>query len=61
MMALLNENIFRVNGPLWREFTRHRRILLTKARDVSVNMIVIVIRVSKIKTIYTYIYLSKGL
>ena len=30
-----NGNIFRVTGPLWREFTSHRRIPLTKASDAE--------------------------
>ena len=31
MMTSWNENIFRITGPLWEEFTGHRGIPLTKA------------------------------
>ena len=35
MMTSSNGNIFRVTGPLCREFTGHRWILLTKASDAE--------------------------
>ena len=35
MMTSSNGNIFRVTGPLWGEFTRHRWIPLTKASDAE--------------------------
>ena len=35
MMTSSNGNIFRVTGPLCREFTGHRWIPLTKARDAE--------------------------
>ena len=35
MMTSSNGNIFRVIGPLWREFTGHRWIPLTKASDAE--------------------------
>ena len=34
-MTSLNENIFRVTGPLWRESTVHRWISFTKANDAK--------------------------
>ena len=34
-MTSWNGNIFRVTGPLWGEFTGHRWIPLTKARDAG--------------------------
>ena len=34
-MTSSNENIFRVTGPLWGEFTGHRWIPLTKASDAE--------------------------
>ena len=33
MMTSYNGNIFRITGPLWREFTSHRWIPCTKAND----------------------------
>ena len=35
MMTLTNGNIFRITGPLCGEFTGHRWIPATKARDVE--------------------------
>ena len=35
MMTSSNGNIFRVTGPLWREFTGNRWIPLTKSRDAE--------------------------
>ena len=35
MMTSSNANIFRVTGPMWGEFTGHRWIPLTKARDAE--------------------------
>ena len=34
-MTSLNENMFRVTGPLWGESTDHRWIPLTKASDTG--------------------------
>ena len=37
MMTSSNGNIFRVTGPLYGEFTGHRRIPLTKASDAELS------------------------